>query len=90
MGVGAQVCLELIGYRDIASHKGGDWSDSPTSGGTWVMWVAGWVTDETDEEITVHSTIGDPRREPTYGHDTVIPVGCIVHRSVMRKHLPKV
>jgi len=81
--------IELIIWRDIASHKAANWSESPLSGGTWVMYTAGWVTDETEREVTVHSTLGDPSREPTYAHDTVIPTGCIEKRIVLRKHLPK-
>lgn len=78
--------VELIEYEDIASHKGGEWSDSPASGGTWTMYCAGWVTDEDETSVTVHSTIGDPRRSPCYGHDTVIPKGAITRRLVLRKH----
>ena len=77
--------VELIVWADIASHKGSEWSDSPKSDGPWLMYTAGWVTDEDRKTITVHSTVGDPRREPTYGHDTVIPRGCIVSRKVIRK-----
>lgn len=82
--------LELIVWRDIASHKGGSWSESPESGGTWIMYTAGWVTAQTKHDITIHSTRGDPAREPCYGHDTCIPVGCIVSRTVLRKSLPKI
>jgi hypothetical protein len=82
--------IELVVWRDIASHKGANWSDTPTSGGTWLMYTAGWVTDETDIDLTIHSTIGDPTREMTFAHDTVIPKGCIVKRTVIRKQLPRV
>lgn len=78
--------IELIVYDDIASHKGADWSSDPKSGGLWRMYCVGWVTEETREYITVHSTLGDPDREPNYGHDTVIPKGAIVERRVLRKH----
>lgn len=81
--------IELIIWRDIASHKAANWSDSPLSNGTWLMYTAGWVTDETTSEVTIHSTLGDPMREPTYAHDTVIPKGCIEKRITLRRHLPK-
>ena len=81
--------LELFIWRDIASHKGAVWSDTPKSGGSWLMYTAGWVTDEDETDLTIHSTIGDPNREPTYGHDTVIPKGCIVKRTILKKRLPK-
>lgn len=75
------LALELIEWRDPTSHKAGGWSESPESGGTWTVFTAGWVTHETPQEITIHSSIG----KDLYGHDTVIPVGCIVKRTVLRK-----
>lgn len=77
--------LYLIEWRDIASHKGGEWSDDPKSGGTWPMLTAGWVTDEDDMDVTIHSTIGDPSRPRTYGHDTAIPKGCVIKKTMLRK-----
>lgn len=71
---------ELITWRDIASHKGGHWSDEPTSGGSVLCYTAGWVTHEDDIDITVHSTITDG----AYGHDTVIPIGCVVSRRTLK------
>lgn len=86
MGQRAEGCIELVIWLDIASHKGGDWSEDPKSEGLWPMYTVGWVTDETDRAITMHSSVGDPRRAPCYGHDTVIPKGAIVERRVLRKH----
>ena len=74
--------LELIIWNDPASHKGGGWSQEKTSLGTYTMYTAGWVTDENEREVTIHSTIGEPE---IYGHDTVIPRGCIVARKVLRR-----
>lgn len=82
--------IELVVWRDIVSHKGGEWSDEPGSGGSWLMFTCGWVTDETEIDLTVHSTIGDPKREMVLAHDTVIPRGCVVKRIVLRKRLPRV
>ena len=71
---------ELVIWRDIASHKGGHWSESPESGGSVLCYTAGWVTHEDETDITIHSTITDGG----YGHDTVIPRGVVVERRKLK------
>lgn len=77
----ASPALELIIWRDIASHKGGHWSDDPTSGGSIICETAGWVTAEDEIDLTVHSTRS---QDGAYGHDTCIPKGCVTKRIKLR------
>jgi len=76
--------LELIEWEDITSHNGGEWTDDPISGGTSLIRTAGWVTHENDRWLTVFSSISDGA-DKCYGHDTCIPLGCIVKRTVLRR-----
>lgn len=73
--------LVLIEWKDPTSHKGGGWSREPKSDGAYTVWTVGWITQETKTEITIHSSVG----ENLFGHDTVLPRGCIVSKKILRR-----
>jgi len=50
------------------------------------MYTAGWVLFEDENVVKMVSTHSDPKMsDVTYGHDTIIPKGCILERRILRK-----
>ena len=79
--------LELIEWRDIVSHSNG-WVEPEDVGAmeSWPMFTVGFVIEETENDLKVFSTHSHPKHEQiNYGHDTIIPKGCVTRRKILRK-----
>ena len=81
--------LELVIWQDITSNTN-EWFDDISNLNTYTFYTAGWVLLEDDNVIKMVSTHSDPKEDDiTYGHDTIIPKGCVIDRIVLKKRWSK-